>query len=247
MSKNAVIEVRGLDAAYGEHQILSDVNVDIPANQVTVILGTSGCGKTTLLRNILRLEPAKAGSVKYWGEEVLNMEEQDFNKILLKTGVLFQNGALINSIPVFDNIAIPLEQHTKLSKSIIEKMVRVKLSLVHLDHAINLLPSELSGGMKKRAALARAIIMDPLILFCDEPSAGLDPQTSATLDELLLDLKNQLKMTMLIVTHELASIHRIADRIIFLDSGKLIFQGSLKEAKESNMPKVKTFFSAGKY
>lgn len=247
MMKEPVITVRGLDAAYGEHQILTDINVDIPANQVTVILGTSGCGKTTLLRNILRLEPAKSGSVKYWGEEVLTMEEREFNKILLKTGVLFQNGALINSIPIHENIAIPLEQHTKLSKSIIEKMVRVKLSLVHLDHAINLLPSELSGGMKKRAALARAIIMDPLILFCDEPSAGLDPQTSATLDELLLDLKNQLKMTMLIVTHELASIHRIADRIIFLDSGKLIFQGSLQEAKESNMPKVKTFFSAGKF
>ena len=247
MKRESVIEVRGLDAAYGEHQILTDINVDIPANQVTVILGTSGCGKTTLLRNILRLEPAKSGSVKYWGKEVLTMEEQEFNKILLKTGVLFQNGALINSIPIHENIAIPLEQHTKLSKSIIEKMVRVKLSLVHLDHAINLLPSELSGGMKKRAALARAIIMDPLILFCDEPSAGLDPQTSATLDELLLDLKNQLKMTMLIVTHELASIHRIADRIIFLDSGKLIFQGSLQEAKESNMPKVKTFFSAGKF
>ena len=180
MMKEPVITVRGLDAAYGEHQILTDINVDIPANQVTVILGTSGCGKTTLLR-------------------------------------------------------------------IIEKMVRVKLSLVHLDHAINLLPSELSGGMKKRAALARAIIMDPLILFCDEPSAGLDPQTSATLDELLLDLKNQLKMTMLIVTHELASIHRIADRIIFLDSGKLIFQGSLQEAKESSMPRVKAFFSAGKF
>jgi phospholipid/cholesterol/gamma-HCH transport system ATP-binding protein len=247
MKRESVIEVRGLDAAYGEHQILTDINVEIPANQVTVILGTSGCGKTTLLRNILRLEPAKSGSVKYWGKEVLTMEEQEFNKILLKTGVLFQNGALINSIPIHENIAIPLEQHTKLSKSIIEKMVRVKLSLVHLDHAINLLPSELSGGMKKRAALARAIIMDPLILFCDEPSAGLDPQTSATLDELLLDLKNQLKMTMLIVTHELASIHRIADRIIFLDSGKLIFQGSLQEAKESNMPKVKTFFSAGKF
>lgn len=247
MMKEPVITVRGLDAAYGEHQILTDINVDIPANQVTVILGTSGCGKTTLLRNILRLEPAKSGSVKYWGEEVLTMEEREFNKILLKTGVLFQNGALINSIPIHENIAIPLEQHTKLSKSIIEKMVRVKLSLVHLDHAINLLPSELSGGMKKRAALARAIIMDPLILFCDEPSAGLDPQTSATLDELLLDLKNQLKMTMLIVTHELASIHRIADRIIFLDSGKLIFQGSLQEAKESSMPRVKAFFSAGKF
>ncbi|MEF3695334.1 MAG: ATP-binding cassette domain-containing protein [Candidatus Cloacimonadota bacterium] len=247
MMKEPVITVRGLDAAYGEHQILTDINVDIPANQVTVILGTSGCGKTTLLRNILRLEPAKSGSVKYWGEEVLTMEEREFNKILLKTGVLFQNGALINSIPIHENIAIPLEQHTKLSKSIIEKMVRVKLSLVHLDHAINLLPSELSGGMKKRAALARAIIMDPLILFCDEPSAGLDPQTSANLDELLLDLKNQLKMTMLIVTHELASIHRIADRIIFLDSGKLLFQGSLQEAKESSMPRVKAFFSAGKF
>lgn len=247
MIDKPIIQIRALDAAYGEHQILTNINVDIMPNQVTVILGPSGCGKTTLLRNILRLEPARKGSISFWGQEVLDMDEPEFNRILLKTGVLFQNGALINSIPIYDNVAIPLEQHTSLSRSLIERIVRVKLSLVQLDHAINLLPSELSGGMKKRAALARAIVMDPQILFCDEPSAGLDPQTSASLDELLLGLKQQLKMTMVIVTHELASIYRIADRIVFLDKGELLFTGTLEQAKQSNIPRIQAFFSAGRF
>jgi phospholipid/cholesterol/gamma-HCH transport system ATP-binding protein len=242
-----IIQVRNLEARYGETTILKDIDIDIYPNQVTVILGGSGCGKTTLMRNILRLEEPFQGSVKYWGEEVLGMEEPEFNKILLKTGVLFQNGALLNSIPVYDNVSIPLEQHTKLDRSIRDRMIRVKLSLVHLDQAVHLLPSELSGGMKKRAALARAIVMDPDILFCDEPSAGLDPQTTASLDELLLDLKEQLKMTMVIVTHELASIHRIADRIIFLEAGSLLFQGTLAESMNAGIPQITKFFEVGRF
>jgi phospholipid/cholesterol/gamma-HCH transport system ATP-binding protein len=175
------------------------------------------------------------------------MDEQEFDDILSKVGMLFQNGALLNSLSIFDNIAIPLEQHTKLSKSVIEKMIKVKLDLVNLGHAINMVPSELSGGMKKRAALARAIALDPDILFCDEPSAGLDPLTSASLDDLILKLKNLLNMTILIVTHELASIYRIADRIIFLDNGRLLFNGTLEEAKQTDIPEVKTFFEIGKF
>lgn len=242
-----IIQVTGLTAKYGEKTILEDISVDFMPNCVNVILGGSGCGKTTLLRNILRLEEPFAGSVKFWGEEITGMDEPHYNELLKKTGMLFQNGAMLNSISVFENISIPLEQHTKLSPALIKRMIRSKLSLVHLDEAIYLLPSELSGGMRKRAALARAVILDPQILFCDEPSAGLDPETSANLDELILDLKNQLKMTMVIVTHELASIHRIADRIIFLEQGNLLFQGSLDEAKAAGIESIDRFFAVGKY
>ncbi|HNX36795.1 MAG TPA: ATP-binding cassette domain-containing protein [Candidatus Cloacimonadota bacterium] len=247
MKDEAVISTTDLVAKYGEQTILEGVSVDFLHNKVNVVLGGSGCGKTTLMRNILRLEQPFSGSVRFWGEEVTDMDEKEFNRILKRVGVLFQNGALMNSISVFENISIPLEQHTRVAPALIERIVRTKLSLVGLDHAIHLLPSELSGGMKKRAALARAIVLDPDLLICDEPSAGLDPETSAHLDELILDLKHKLNMTMIIVTHELASIHRIADRLIFLDSGKLLFQGTLAEAKSSNIEQIDRFFSVGKF
>ncbi len=245
--KKPIIEVRNLVAKYGEKTILDNVSVDIYEGEITVILGPSGCGKTTFLKNILRLYEPYSGTVKIFGKEVTGIPTEDFNTILKKVGMLFQNGALLNSLSVFDNVSIPLEQHTNLPPDIIKKIVEVKLDLVNLGHAIYLSPSELSGGMKKRAALARAIALDPELLFCDEPSAGLDPITSKALDELILKLKNQLKMSILIVTHELASIHRIADRIIFLHNGKIIYHGTLETAKTSGIKEVETFFEIGKF
>lgn len=242
-----IISIRGLEAQYGDTTILSDIDLDIYPNEITVILGSSGSGKTTLLKNITRLVEPSRGSVKFWGEEILGMDEVLFQQILKRVGMLFQGGALLNSISVFDNLSIPLELHTKLSPKVIERIIRVKLNLVKLDNAIYLLPAELSGGMVKRAGLARALALDPEILFCDEPSAGIDPLTSSQLDELILELKHKLNMTIVVVTHELASIHRIADKLVFLDEGKLIFYGTLDEAKAAHIPIIDTFFESGKY
>ncbi|HPU99971.1 MAG TPA: ATP-binding cassette domain-containing protein [Candidatus Cloacimonas acidaminovorans] len=242
-----VISIRNLIAKYGDLTVLDDISVDIFPGEITVILGSSGCGKTTLLKNILRLVEPVSGSVKFWGEEILDLDDVQMEKILRKLGVLFQSGALLNSISVYENISIPLELHTKLPRPLIDRIIQVKLNLVNLSEALYKYPSELSGGMKKRAALARAIALDPQILFCDEPSAGLDPLTAASLDELILSLKKQLKMTIVVVTHELASIHRIADKIIFLEEGKMLFNGTLEEAKKAGIPQIDTFFEVGRF
>lgn len=247
MQPEPVIEIRGLVTRFGDHTVIDQVDLDFYKNEITVILGGSGSGKTTLLKSILGLVTPAAGEIKLFGK-VFNLEdEHGVDKTLQRIGVLFQNGALLNSISVLDNFSIPLEQHTNLDSSLIRRMAAVKLGMVGLGKAAHQLPSELSGGMRKRAALARAIALDPDLLFCDEPSAGLDPVTSAALDDLILTLRDQLDMSIVVVTHELASIHRIANRIVFLDKGKILFQGSVPEAKKCGFEEVENFFQIGSF
>ena len=240
-----IVRVSNLNSGFEERKILDGVSMFARQHEITVILGSSGCGKTTLLKHFIRLYQPWDGEIELFEQDILSMDEPEFNKMLLNIGVLFQNGALLNSITVAENIAIPLEQHTKLSRSVIRRLVRVKLGLVGLSHAMHLKPSELSGGMRKRAALARAIALDPALLLCDEPSAGLDPITSASLDRLLLNMRDDLGMAVLIVSHELASISRIADSIIFMDAGKVLFCGPLAEARRAGIEQIDHFFKAG--
>ena len=237
-----IIEIKNLVAKYDTKIILDNISLAIKKKEIFIILGSSGGGKTTLLKHIIGLIKPVSGTIDIFGKEVTKMEDDKFDNILTKIGMLFQGGALINSMKVWENVAVPLEQHTKLPPNIIRDLVKQKLSLVNLEHAFNLYPSELSGGMKKRVALARAIAMDPKILFFDEPSAGLDPITALELDELIIELKEKLGITLVIVTHELASIKRIADRIIYLQKGNNIFTGTLEEAKIASIDEIDRFF-----
>ena len=244
-NENYIARVTDLTTGYNESVILKNISMATRANEITIILGSSGCGKTTLLKNLIRLYTPWSGSIELFGREITTMDELEFNTLLRQIGVMFQNGALLNSITIAENIAVPLEQHTDLPHGLIDRLVKLKLELVELKNVVHMLPSELSGGMRKRAALARAIAMDPPLLFCDEPSAGLDPITSAALDSLLLRMRDKLGMTMIIVSHEVPSILRIADSIVFLDQGEVLFAGTLQEAMTSNIQAVDDFFTKG--
>jgi phospholipid/cholesterol/gamma-HCH transport system ATP-binding protein len=242
-----IIEVQNLTTEFDGKRILNSVSMDVIENEILVILGGSGCGKTTLLKHIIGLHTPVSGSIKIFNKEIIGMDEVEFENILKKVGVLFQNGALLNSLSVRENVAIPLRQHTNLSEPVIQRLVRIKLHLVELDEAIDMFPSQLSGGMRKRAALARAIALDPVVLFCDEPTAGLDPVTAASIDELIRKLNLQLNMTIIVITHELASINRIADKVVFLDNGEVLFWGKFEDAKKSDIPQIVNFFEKGKF
>ena len=235
------IEIRDLVTYYGDREILKNISLSIPRRKTTVILGGSGCGKSTLLKHLIRLLKPTRGSILINGKDITRMDEEELNKFREKMGVLFQGSALLNSITVADNVALPLREHTRLKESTIQIMLRMKLDLVGLSGFEHLYPSQLSGGMKKRAALARAIASDPEILFFDEPSAGLDPVTAAGLDELILKLKNVFRMTIVVVTHELASVFTIADYVVMLDFGEVIFSGDLDELKASDHPRIRMF------
>ena len=246
MRENNIIQVRNLSASFNGRDILSDVSFDVFEKDITVILGGSGAGKSVLLKHMLGLYESREGSIHILGHDMAGLEEKDQKQMYLRMGVFYQNGGLLNSLTVGENIALPLEQHTDLNDELISRIVWTKLQLVNLPNAYGLYPSQLSGGMLKRAALARAIVMDPPLLFCDEPGAGLDPISLASLDKLILNLRAQMGISVVIITHEVSSILRIADRIVFIDEGKVIFEGTLNEGLESNVEHVYQFFEKGK-
>jgi len=246
MTMTQHLDIRNLTMAYGEVVIQQDLNFSVRRGEIFIIMGGSGCGKSTLLRHLLGLMQPARGEILINGVDIWQISPQERNRIISRTGVLYQGGALWSSMTLAENIEVPLAEYTSLTRQQIREVVSYKLSLVGLAGFEDYYPSEISGGMKKRAGLARAMALDPEILFFDEPSAGLDPISARLLDDLILQLRDSLGATIVIVSHELASIFSVGDNSIFLDpeSKTMIAQGPPKELRDSSTdPRVKRFLT----
>jgi phospholipid/cholesterol/gamma-HCH transport system ATP-binding protein len=241
LDPEVMLSLRDVRVSYGEREILHGVSFDVKRGETLVILGGSGSGKSTLLRTLVGLEKASSGEIWIKGKNIAAIPDAEMDEIRKKIGMSFQGGALFGSMTVGENVALPLREHTKLEDSTIEIMLRLKLEQVGLAGFEYYMPSQLSGGMKKRAAVARALAMDPEILFFDEPSAGLDPIIAAGIDQLILELKQAFRMTIIVVTHELASAYLIADRMVLIDKGYVVAIGTTAEMRASAQPRVRQF------
>jgi phospholipid/cholesterol/gamma-HCH transport system ATP-binding protein len=238
----ALISLRNLRVNYGEREILHGISFDVLRGETLVILGGSGSGKSTLLRTLVGLEKPTSGEIWIKGRNIAALSESELDEIRKRIGMSFQGGALFGSMTVGENVALPLREHTKLEDTTIQIMLRLKLEQVGLEGFEYYMPSQLSGGMKKRAAVARALAMDPEILFFDEPSAGLDPIIAAGIDQLIIELKQAFRMTIIVVTHELASAYLIADRMVLIDKGNIVAIGTPDAMRASTQPRVRQFF-----
>lgn len=236
--RKPVIEVQDLVTHYGQRRILDGINLTVYEGEIMIIMGGSGSGKSTLLRYLLGLGRPTGGSIRLLGRDITKLSAGEMQGLRKNMGVAFQGGALLSSLTVGENVELPLREHTDLDERTIRIMARMKLEVVNLGGFEDLLPAQLSGGMLKRAALARAIVMDPKLLFFDEPSAGLDPVVSAELDELILRLRDAMRMTIVVVTHELESTFTIADRITVLDQGRILVTGTVDEVRACPHPRV---------
>ncbi len=236
------IDIRGLKAGYGDHVVLEDVTGLLPQGEISVILGGSGCGKSTLLRQIIGLSRPMAGELKIAGQDILRLGARDFRRLRRNMGVLFQDGALLGALSVAENVTLPLSEHLRLSRAQLRAEALRVLELVGLADFADYHPNELSGGMRKRAGLARAIVADPRILLCDEPTSGLDPITAARMDELLLSMKERFPhMTIVVVSHDLQSLWTIADRVLVIRDGRSLFCGTPDEMRRSEDPYLVRF------
>ena len=233
-----VIEVEDLITHYGEREILKGVTMDVREGEIMVIMGGSGSGKSTLLRHLMALETKTSGTMRILGSNIDDLNGREFVDLRKKLGVAFQGGALFSSLTVGENVMLPLYEHTSLDRKTMEIMARMKLEVVELGGFEDLMPAELSGGMIKRAAFARAMVMDPRIMFCDEPSAGLDPAVASALDDLILRLRDAMGMSIVVVTHELDSAFKIADRITILDRGHILMVDTVDEVRNSDNERI---------
>ena len=241
--KNIAIEVEDLVTHYGSRKILDGINLKVNEGEIMIIMGGSGSGKSTLLRYLLGLGIPTSGNIRLLGKDITNLSSNEMFELRKNMGVAFQGGALLSSMTIGENVQLPLHEHTDLDQTTMDIMARMKLEVVNLGGFENLMPSELSGGMVKRAAVARAIIMDPKLMFFDEPSAGLDPVVSAELDELILKLRDAMNMTIVVVTHELDSAFKIADRITVLDRGHILMSDTVEEIKNSNNERIQSLLN----
>ncbi len=239
---DVIIEVKDLVTHYGETKVLDEVSFSVNRGEIFCIIGGSGCGKSTLLKHMCGLLRPTSGKILHQGADIARMGEDELAKMQRTIGIAFQSSALFNSMSIGDNVAMPMREYGIVDDALIPSLVRMKLSMVGLSGAEHMMPSELSGGMRKRAGLARAIAVDPPLVYFDEPGAGLDPIMACGLDELVLELRNLLHTTFVIVTHELDSIRKIADRVLMLDKGKVIFLGTPEEAEASSVERVRQFF-----
>ncbi len=237
------VRVTGIESRYGEGEwILRGVDIEVRRGEILTILGGSGCGKTTLLRALIGLMPPARGSVELFGEDLYALDEDGLQRVLKRTGMLFQHSALFGSMTVGDNVALPLHEYrSELRPELVRRIVELKLGLVGLGGAANRMPSELSGGMKKRAALARALVLDPEVIFFDEPTTGLDPITAAELDRLILATRAAFGTTMIIVTHDLDTAFHCSDRMVMLENGRVAASGTPGEIRQIEAAGVRNF------
>lgn len=243
LTQEVVIDVKDVHVIYDDRAVLSGINLHVYRGEILVIMGGSGCGKSTLLRTIIGAQEPTRGKVKLLGDEIYGLDEDALNALRKRFAILFQSGALYNSMSVGENVALPLREHTDLDDEIIRIMVKMKLELVGLRDFEALMPAQISGGMKKRVGLARSLSLDPEIIFYDEPGAGLDPVVAGVIDKLIMDLSQKLGVTSVVVTHEMGSAFRIADRMVMLYEGRVVAEGSPEEIRASTNPLVKQFIN----
>jgi phospholipid/cholesterol/gamma-HCH transport system ATP-binding protein len=243
MEKEVVIKAQDISKRFGDRAILNGVSLEIYKGETFVIMGGSGCGKSTFLRHLTGALKPDSGKIFLLGKEITTLNDDEMDRLKMRIGMCFQSAALFDSMTVGENVSLPLREHTKLDRNVIDIVVKMKLELVGLRGFEDLMPSQLSGGMRKRVGLARAIVLDPEIIFYDEPTAGLDPIVAGVIDKLILDLSKKLSITSIIVTHDMKSVFTIADRVAMLYEGKVLEVGTSDEIRKSKNPSVQQFIS----